>query len=87
MAWEEELEAIARDLRKAASCFKGGWHPSALQAFIRDGGFCVYCRKPLLETYGVSKTATIDHLFPVTPILSGDGTLIIWFRPVPRATA
>ena len=64
MSCENELEAIARGLKKATLYFKGGWHLNALQAFIRDGGCCVYCRKPLLDTYGVSKTATIDHLVP-----------------------
>jgi hypothetical protein len=64
MSCEKELEGIARDLRKAAPYFKEGWHLNALQAFIRDSGCCVYCRKPLLDTYGVSKTATIDHLLP-----------------------
>jgi HNH endonuclease len=64
MSCESELEAIARELRKATPYFKGGWHLNAVQAFIRDGGCCVYCGKPLLDNYGVSKTATIDHLLP-----------------------
>jgi hypothetical protein len=64
MSPEKELEALARDLRKAARYFKEGWNLNALQAFIRDGGCCAYCGKALLETYGVSKTATIDHLLP-----------------------
>jgi len=64
MSCEKELEGIARDLRKAAPYFKEGWNCNALQAFIRDNGCCAYCGKPLLDTYGVSKTATIDHLLP-----------------------
>jgi hypothetical protein len=64
MSFEKELEAIARDLSKAAPYFKGGWNCNALQAFIRDSGCCSYCGKPLLDTHGVSKTATIDHLLP-----------------------
>jgi 5-methylcytosine-specific restriction endonuclease McrA len=64
MSCEEELETIANDLRRAAIYFKDGWHRNALQAFIRDGGCCAYCGKALLDAYGVSKTATIDHLLP-----------------------
>jgi hypothetical protein len=61
---EQELQAIARDLRKTLPYFREGWNCNALQAFIRDGGSCVYCGTPLLDSYGVSKTATIDHLLP-----------------------
>ena len=61
---EKELEAVARDLRKAALYFKEGWNCNALQAFIRDSGCCAYCGKNLLDTYGASKEATIDHLLP-----------------------
>jgi len=64
MSCEKELEAIARDLRKAALYFREGWHLNAVQAFIRDGGCCAYCPTFLLDTYGISKTATIDHLLP-----------------------
>jgi hypothetical protein len=64
MSREEELEAIARDLRKTARYFKEGWNLNALQAFIRDSGCCAYCGQSLLEAYGISKTATIDHLLP-----------------------
>ena len=64
MLCENELETIARDLRKAARYFKEGWNCNALQAFIRDSGCCAYCGKPLLDAYDVSKTATIDHLLP-----------------------
>src|SRR5258708_38318204 len=64
MSCEQKLETIANDLRRAAIYFKDGWHRNALQAFIRDGGHCAYCGKPLLDSYGVSKTATIDHLLP-----------------------
>jgi len=35
-----------------------------LQAFIRDGGCCVYCGRPLLDTYGAALTATGEHLLP-----------------------
>lgn len=64
MSCEKELRAIATDLRRVAPYFKEGWNINALQAFIRDGGCCAYCGEALLETYGVSKTATIDHLLP-----------------------
>jgi hypothetical protein len=64
MPCETKLEAIARDLRKTARYFREGWNNNALQAFIRDGGCCAYCGKLLLDTYGVSKTATVDHLLP-----------------------
>jgi 5-methylcytosine-specific restriction endonuclease McrA len=64
MSCEKELRAIATDLRKAAPYFKEGWNINALQAFIRDGGCCAYCGETLLDTYAVSKTATIDHLLP-----------------------
>jgi HNH endonuclease len=61
---ELQLQGIANALRKDAPYFNIGWNFNALQAFIRDGGRCAYCGKPLLETYGVSKTATADHLLP-----------------------
>src|SRR5258708_8435361 len=64
MSCEKELQATAMDLRKAAPYFKEGWNSKALQAFIRDSGCCAYCGTPLLDTYLVSKTATIDHLLP-----------------------
>jgi hypothetical protein len=64
MSGENELQVIARDLRKASAYFRDGWNLNALQAFIRDGGCCAYCGTPLLDNYGVSKTATIDHLLP-----------------------
>jgi hypothetical protein len=64
MSCETDLEALAVDLRKSAPYFKDGWHINALQAFIRDGGLCAYCGETLLDTYGHSKTATIDHLLP-----------------------
>jgi len=64
MSCENELEAIARGLRKVAPYFKEGWHFNALQAFIRDSGCCVYCGNPLLDTYGNARKATIDHLLP-----------------------
>lgn len=35
-----------------------------LQAFIRDGGCCVYCGKELLEEFGPSCDACGDHLLP-----------------------
>src|SRR5258708_33787243 len=64
MSCEKELQATATHLRKAAAYFKEGWNSNALQSFIRDSGLCAYCGTPLLDTYGVSKTATIDHLLP-----------------------
>jgi hypothetical protein len=64
MSCEEELRAIAVTLKKESVYFSGGWNINMLQAFIRDGGCCVYCGTPLLEAYGVSATATGDHLLP-----------------------
>jgi hypothetical protein len=64
MSREEELQAIATALRKGSPYFKQGWNVNALQAFIRDGGSCAYCLKPLLSTWEGAKNATIDHLLP-----------------------
>ena len=64
MSCEQELQVIVTALRKGSPYFKEGWNSNALQAFIRDSGCCAYCGTPLLDTYGVSKTATIDHLLP-----------------------
>ncbi len=61
MSSAEELQRIAMALRKHSRYFKG-WNINGLQAFIRDGGCCVYCGKPLLEKYGVASAA--DHLLP-----------------------
>jgi HNH endonuclease len=64
MPCEEELQGIATALRNGSPYFKAGWNANALQAFIRDGGCCVYCGKHLLNTWEAAKTATIDHLLP-----------------------
>ncbi|MGD1023196.1 MAG: hypothetical protein ABR880_10475 [Candidatus Sulfotelmatobacter sp.] len=64
MSYENKLQEIATALRKGSPYFKAGWNISALQAFIRDGGCCVYCGKLLLNTWDAAKTATIDHLLP-----------------------
>jgi 5-methylcytosine-specific restriction endonuclease McrA len=70
MSCAEELQQIARDLRKESRYFKE-WNINVLQAFIRDEGCCVYCAKPLLNTYGVASTG--DHLLPkcIYPDLGG----------------
>jgi hypothetical protein len=64
MSCETELQGIATALRRGSPYFKEGWNINALQAFIRDGGCCAYCGKPLLNTWDAAKTATIDHLLP-----------------------
>jgi len=64
MSCKNELHGIAKALRKKSLYFKDGWNINMLQAFIRDGGCCVYCGKPLLDTYGVALTATGEHLLP-----------------------
>src|SRR6266852_6120277 len=61
---EKELRGIATALKKGSLYFSGGWNINMLQAFIRDGGCCVYCEKPLLDAYSVAATATGDHLLP-----------------------
>jgi 5-methylcytosine-specific restriction endonuclease McrA len=64
MSCEKELQVIARALRKESLYFSRGWNINMLQAFIRDGGCCVYCGRPLLDTYGAALTATGEHLLP-----------------------
>jgi hypothetical protein len=64
MSCEKELQEITTALRKKSLYFGEGWNANALQAFIRDGGGCAYCGKPLLDTWEAAKTATIDHLLP-----------------------
>jgi 5-methylcytosine-specific restriction endonuclease McrA len=64
MSCEKELQEITTALRKKSPYFKEGWNANALQAFIREGGSCVYCGKPLLDTWEAAQTATIDHLLP-----------------------
>jgi len=64
MSCEKELQEITTALRKKSPYFSEGWNPNALKAFIRDGGGCAYCGKPLLDMRDAAKTATIDHLLP-----------------------
>jgi len=59
MSCEKELEELAKTLLKNAPSFKG-WNLDGLEAFIRDGGICVYCGNPVLppgKGHG-------DHLLP-----------------------
>ena len=57
----EELQRIGIALRQKSPYFKD-WNINGLQAFIRDGGCCVYCEKPLMEDYDV--VSCVDHLLP-----------------------
>jgi len=59
MSCAEELKALATTLEKNSPSFKG-WDPDVLQAFIRDGGICVYCGNPALPP-GKGQG---DHLLP-----------------------
>lgn len=64
MSRKERLREIARTLVKQSLYFSDGWNINMLQAFIRDGGRCVYCRKQLLKEFGPSCEACGDHLLP-----------------------
>lgn len=64
MPYETELQAITTKLRRGSPYFREGWNANALQAFVRDGGCCVYCGSFLLNSWDDAKTATIDHLLP-----------------------
>ena len=64
MSRQEKLRGIAIALRKRSAYFKEGWDSNMLQAFIRDGGRCVYCGKELLKEFGPSCNACGDHLLP-----------------------
>jgi hypothetical protein len=57
----DELLRIALALRKGSSYFSSGWNINFLQAFIRDGGHCVYCGRDVMNEFCV---ACGDHLLP-----------------------
>ena len=58
---QSELLRIALALRKESPYFNSGWNINFLQAFIRDGGNCVYCGRDVLSEFCV---ACGDHLLP-----------------------
>jgi len=62
MSCESELQGIATALKKESLYFSGGWNINILQAFIRDGGCCVYCGKGVLKEFGLAFCG--DHLLP-----------------------
>jgi hypothetical protein len=62
MSCEKELEQLARDLINGSSRWLKGNNINVLQAFIRDGGCCVYCRKELWNVFDVASCG--DHLLP-----------------------
>jgi hypothetical protein len=61
MGREGELLRIALALRKRSDYFSSGWNINFLQAFIRDGGRCVYCGVDVMNEFCV---ACGDHLLP-----------------------
>ncbi|SRR5258707_15532974 len=64
MSRREQLLEIAVTLKKGSPYFRSGWNLSMLQAFIRDGGCCVYCGKELLREFVGACDACGDHLLP-----------------------
>jgi hypothetical protein len=58
---QEELLRMAVALRRGSDYFKLGWNINFLQAFIRDGGRCVYCGIDVMNEFCV---ACGDHLLP-----------------------
>jgi 5-methylcytosine-specific restriction endonuclease McrA len=58
---EEELKELALSLRRNTSYFSSGWNIRFLQAFIRDGGNCVYCDRDVMNEFCI---ACGDHLLP-----------------------
>jgi hypothetical protein len=58
---QDELLRIALALKKGSSYFSSGWNINFLQAFIRDGGHCVYCGRDVMSEFCV---ACGDHLLP-----------------------
>lgn len=60
MGQKEELYRIAIALRENPY-FSSGWNINFLQAFIRDGGHCVYCGRDVMNEFCV---ACGDHLLP-----------------------
>ena len=61
MGQKDELLRIALALRTEADYFSAGWNINFLQAFIRDGGRCVYCGRDVMDEFCV---ACGDHLLP-----------------------
>jgi hypothetical protein len=66
MSCEKELLKLAEGLMDSTTgsrYFKDN-NVINLQALIRDGGMCVYCKEPLWEEYSVAIQACGDHLLP-----------------------
>jgi len=61
MGREGELLRIALALKKRSDYFSSGWNINFLQAFIRDGGCCVYCGIDVMNEFCM---ACGDHLLP-----------------------
>ena len=61
MGHQDELLRIALALKKGSDYFSSGWNVNFLQAFIRDGGNCVYCGREVMSEFCV---ASGDHLLP-----------------------
>jgi hypothetical protein len=61
MGREDELLRIAIALKEGSVYFSSGWNINFLQAFIRDGGHCVYCGRDVMNEFCV---ASGDHLLP-----------------------
>lgn len=71
MTVQDELLRIAVALTKSSPYFSSGWNITFLQAFIRDGGRCVYCGRDVMNEFC---TASGDHVLPkqIYPDLSKD---------------
>jgi hypothetical protein len=61
MERQGELLRIALALRRGSDYFSSGWNINFLQAFIRDGGHCVYCGIDVMNEFCI---ACGDHLLP-----------------------
>jgi hypothetical protein len=58
---ESQLRDLALSLRCNTPYFSSGWNIRFLQAFIRDGGICVYCKRDVMSELCI---ACGDHLLP-----------------------
>ena len=61
MSLQDELLQIALSLKNECDYFSSGWNITFLQAFIRDGGYCVYCGRDVMNEFCV---ASGDHVLP-----------------------